>query len=267
MEMTKTILKSCLVIILVIFLSGCVSGYKDRINPDREQARFDSMVYVPEGEFIMGSNPDDEKRGIYVGLDELPQRKVFLKGYYIDKYEVTTDLYKKFVDTTGNKTPFDWKDGNYPEGEGYLPVAHIDWYDADAYCKWAGKRLPTEAEWEKAARGTDGRIYPWGDVYDMKKTNTKDWNRERVPVGSLPEGASPYGVMDMAGNIWEWTADWYKPYQGSTLQRDIFGETHKVIRGGGWNSYGELARTNERYPLPPDKPYQCFAGARCVKDD
>lgn len=260
--------RASFVLIMALSLFGCVPKYAG--NPADEPAKpkinIDEMVYVPEGDFIMGSNPDDEKRGIDVGLDELPQRKVYLKAYYIDKYEITNMQFKRFVDATRHRTPFDWKDGNYPQGEGYLPVAHIDWHDADAYCKWADKRLPTEAEWEKAARGADGRIYPWGDVYDKNKANTKDWDRERIDVGSLPGGASPYGAMDMAGNVWEWTADWYNPYPGSSLVRETFGETHKVTRGGAWNSRGNLARTNERFPRPPDESYQCFVGARCVKD-
>lgn len=271
-------------IALAIFLSvwGCAS--KNAFKPDEHAtAPYRDMVYIPEGEFIMGSDPEDEKRGVMIGLDELPLRKVFLKSYYIDKYETTNKAYKKFVDAASYRVPADWKDNKYPEGEDDFPVAHIDWFDADVYCRWAGKRLPTEAEWEKAARGTDGRIYPWGDTFDKNKANTAESQRDRaVPVGSFPEGASPYGVMDMAGNVWEWTADWYKPYPGSAVERDIYGETHKVTRGGAGNSYRDLARTNMRFPYPscPDTIllarfflhpeerciYQCYIGVRCVKD-
>lgn len=261
--MKRVIASFFLMTLTAILLSSCGSTYR-KMNDSK--ASFDGMIIIPGGEFIMGSNLADEKRGINVGVDEIPQRKFFLKSYYIDKYEVTSQQYKKFVDATGNKPPFDWENGRYPSGETTFPVAHIDWSDADAYCRWRGKRLPTEVEWEKAARGTDGRIYPWGDSFDKNKANTKEWDRERISVGSFPEGASPYGVMDMAGNVWEWTSDWYKPYPGSELERTDFGEKYKVLRGGAWNSYGDMARSNERFPYNPKEYYQCYIGVRCVKD-
>ena len=158
--MKKGIVSFCLMTLTTILFFGCASNYRKATDG---KPSFEGMIIIPGGEFIVGSNLVDEKRGIDVGVDELPQRNFFLKSYYIDKYEVTSQQYKKFVDATGNKPPFDWEDGTYPSGEATFPVAHIDWFDADAYCRWQGKRLPTEVEWEKAARGTDGRIYPWGD--------------------------------------------------------------------------------------------------------
>ncbi len=252
---------AALIIIFCLLLSACAAT-PGRVPEEQETA----MVLIPAGPFIMGSNPDDEKRGVIVGIDEQPEQTVNLPAYYIDKYEVTNAQYKKFIDSTGHKTPFDWKDNMYPESEERFPVAHVNWFDADAYCSWAGGRLPTEAEWEKAARGTDGRIYPWGDTFDMNKANTKDWDRERVEVGTFPEGASPYGLLDMSGNVWEWTSNWYEAYPGSTLERTDFGEKYKVIRGGAWNARGDLARSNERFPYLPGESYQCYIGVRCVKN-
>lgn len=223
---------------------------------------YSSMIFIEGGEFIMGSSEKDGRIGIDIGVDELPQHKVYVSSYYIDRFEVPNYLYKRFVEETGHRTPnnethpediYIWKDGTYKKGDDYYPVVLVDWYDANTYCLWSGKRLPTEAEWEKAARGTDGRIWPWGNIWDITRSNTADLelNSPR-PVDSFRKGMSPYGVYNMSGNVWEWTSSVYKAYPGSKLKRNSFNLGLKVQRGGGWtamaNPYARAASRGS-YPL------------------
>jgi len=215
------------------------------------------MVYIAGGEFIMGSDDGNE--------DEKPQRAVNLDGFNIDIYPVTNADYKAFVDATGQPPPHHWEGSTYPEGKGDHPVVWVSWHDAQAYCQWAGKRLPTEAEWEKAARGTDGRKWPWGDTFDPAKCNAKESGiGETAPVGKYPEGASPYGVMDMAGNVWEWTADWYEAYPGSSYQSTRFGQKNKVMRGGSWFDAGAFVRCSVRNNAAPKFSFSTI-GFRCAE--
>ena len=256
------------ILIFAIFALGC----------GQRTAPPEGMVLIPEGEFIMGSNKTDtEGKGTEFGsvkpffLDEHPERKVTLKAYYIDKFEVTNSEYSKFVDATNSRAPDLWKDGKPPAGRGNLPATIVNWYDADRYCRWAGKRLPTEAEWEKAARGPKGLEYPWGENFDNKKANTGESSfGDLAPVGSFPEGKSFYGVYDMSGNVWEWTADWYKPYPGSDYKSDTFGEKNKVLRGGSWGggvhySLPIFYRGAYRFYTVPEQGYP-DAGFRCARD-
>jgi formylglycine-generating enzyme required for sulfatase activity len=201
-------------------------------------------------------------------VNEPPERKVTLGEFYIDKTEVTNKQYKEFSDSTNRKPPANWPGGLYSDGTGDNPVVFVTWSDAEQYCKWKGKRLPTEAEWEKAARGTDGRGYPWGDEFDIKKVNTLGEFGGTIPVGTLKEGASPYGALDMAGNAQEWTSDWYKRYPGNNYDDEDYGEKFKVVRGGGWGGMGHYTlrvyvRAAFRNIAPPDGIYDDL-GFRCA---
>ena len=174
----------------------------------------EGMVYVRAGEFIMGSDPDVDPQTDE--LDELPQHKVFLDAYFIDKHEISNADYAEFVEATGHRNSIFWDNPkfNHPD----QPVVGVTWGDAAAYAAWLGKRLPTEAEWEKAARGTDGRIWPWGNEFGPTKCNFDDDKKfdghldgfaMAAPVDSFKQGASPYGALNMAGNVAEWVADWF----------------------------------------------------------
>jgi formylglycine-generating enzyme required for sulfatase activity len=200
------------------------------------------MVTIPAGEFLMG-NPEGIGRA-----DEWPKRSVSLDRFSIDQVEVTNERYMAFVAATGHRNPPN-PYGTGPlvsiKGIEQLPVVQTTWYDAKAYCAWAKKRLPTEAEWEKAARGTDGRKFPWGnDAATPKRANfDREWDEEKTlhPVGSLPEGDSPYGVKDMAGNAREWVSNWYASdyYRQAPNQNPQGPEKKGVvrsIRGGSWHS-------------------------------
>jgi formylglycine-generating enzyme required for sulfatase activity len=165
----------------------------------------EGMLLVPAGEFIQGSSEEDTQ----ADKDEMPQRVVFLDAYYIDQFEVTNIEYKRFIDATGYPAPPSWVEGFYADGADFYPIVEVSWWDAVAYARWHGKRLPTEAEWEKAARGTDGRRYPWGNEYDSHLANDE---RLFQPVNAHLDGASPYGAVNMAGNAAEWTASVYEPY-------------------------------------------------------
>jgi formylglycine-generating enzyme required for sulfatase activity len=200
------------------------------------------MVTIPAGAFLMG-NPEGKGRA-----DEWPQRSVYLDAFMIDQVEVTNERYMTFVTTTGHRNPPNpYGTGPLLSAKGIeqLPVVQTTWYDAKAYCAWAKKRLPTEAEWEKAARGTDGRVFPWGnEPATLKRANfDREWDDEKTlyPVGSLPDGDSPYGVKDMAGNAREWVSDWYDPeYYRHGTDRNPQGPDKtgvvRSIRGGSWHS-------------------------------
>ncbi|HTN44235.1 MAG TPA: SUMF1/EgtB/PvdO family nonheme iron enzyme [Nitrospiria bacterium] len=227
------------------------------------------MVRIPAGEFMMGSDANDGKIGFEVGVDSIPKHTVSVPAFWIDRYEVTIGPYRKFVAATGRETPSIWKDYKefgYPAPEDHHPVIDVNFYDAEAYCRWAGKRLPSEEEWEKAARGTDGRIWPWGNRLDLQRLNTEDSKRNwTTPAGSFPGGASPYGVYDMAGNAMEWTSSILQSYRGApkTMAPD---KKFRVLRGGSWGMPANpFARPAHRHFRLAELAQPDF-GFRCAKD-
>lgn len=221
----------------------------------------EGMVSVAAGAYTIGREDGDDI--------EKPKHTVTLKAFLIDKTEVTNAEYKKFIDATGYQAPPQWKDKNFPEGQANFPVVQVNWQDANEYAKWAGKRLPTEAEWEAAARGIDGRKYPWGNEWNKAFANIGAGESGKLTeVGKFPEGKSPSGAMDMIGNAWEWTADTLALYPGNTGKApQEANSSYRVIRGGAFNgtklndaSYrGYIEANSNRKDL--DK-----TGFRCAKD-
>ena len=211
----------------------------------------ETMVKIPSGPFTMGTNLDR------ADPQDKPQHTVVLAGYAIDKYLVTNAQYARFVAATGRRPPLNWKNGRIPQGELLYPVTMVTWYDAKAYAEWAHKRLPTEAEFEKAGRGTDARRWPWGDKMEPERLNTYYNVGSASKVNAYPKGASPYGALDLAGNVDEWTSDDFLPYEGSKAPYGLFqgkvsvvassedrslkiseqtsvNRNYKVLRGGSW---------------------------------
>lgn len=236
------------------------------------KAEAGESILIPEGPFTMGSTDEDilwaaktfRSESLDWYRDETPAHIVTLPAFEIDKFEVTVGEYARYTQDTGRPEPREFENSrlNHPR----QPVVSITWKNARDYCLWAKKRLPTEAEWEKAARGTVHKHFPWGDEPDALNTNIRgkgDNYRNSSPGGKFPEGASPYGVMDMSGNVWEWTEDWYQPYEGNQFDNDLYGEQFKVIKGGSWNSNLDLARPAVRGKSLPNQKKN-YIGFRCV---
>jgi formylglycine-generating enzyme required for sulfatase activity len=229
------------------------------------------MIYIPSGKFLMGS---DEGVG-----NEAPTHTLRLDAFYIDRYPVTNEEYKRFVDATGHPVPcydVDWVDASDynwdpetrtpPSGKEKHPVVLVSWEDAQAYAAWAGKRLPTEAEWERAARGTDGRRWPWGDEFVEDRCNSKESGAGgTVPVDQYsPDYDSPDGVGDTVGNVWEWTSSLFRPYPYDTDDGRESQEAKgwRVLRGGSWANDLDRARCTAR--LDGDFVFYNNVGFRCA---
>jgi formylglycine-generating enzyme required for sulfatase activity len=233
-------------------------------KPPADQAKScpTGMVHVPAGSFVMGS-PDS------VGGDnEHPQHKVTLSGFCIDKTELTVAAFAKCAAAGGcSPIPTPWSGCNR-NGQNH-PVNCVIWSEAKTYCEWAGKRLPTEAEWEYAARGGDGRTYPWGNQ-DPDKSRLQWLADSTAPVGSFPAGASPFGALDMAGNVWEWTADGYGAYAADpqTNPTGASDSSSRVIRGAGWRAGGadDVRAANRGFGTVPTVRSN-ETGFRCVRGD
>ena len=244
----------------------------------------ETMVEIPAGSFIMGT---DLPR---TDLQNQPQHVAEVGAFLIDKYPVTNAQYARFVAETGHRPPLHWKGGKMPEGREFHPVVMVSWFDASRYAAWAGKRLPTEKEWERAARGQDGRRWPWGDRMDPVRLNTYYQVGATTEVLRFPEGASPDGVMDMAGNISEWVADDFMPYPGSTAPSELFiakmpsmprspaersmgvadfielsDDRYKILRGGSWKSDPFSTSVFHRNFSLPNMASD-FYGFRCAQD-
>ena len=225
------------------------------------------MVLVPAGEFWMGLSEGE-------GLDdEQPRHKVFLDAYYIDRFEVAIEQYAKFLALTGWEKPLNWDKVKLPE-HATRPVIGVTWSDADAYCRINGRRLPTEAEWERAARGENERKFPWGDtrpkpseaLFGQMTQFTYDLLK---PVGSYPKGIGPYGVFDQAGNVAEWVEDWYDgEYYREGPEKNPPGPKsgqYKMIRGGSWSDMPVYLMSASRNSKLPPNTRNAFIGFRCAQ--
>lgn len=244
------------VAVAIVFLRPLGTGPSESIGRATPNVPT-GMALIKSGSFMMGTDDPNAR------LEWRPAHAVTVPDFAMDLNEVTNEEYFRFVKQTGHSAPSHWKDGNFPKGEAKLPVYNVSWFDARDYAAWADKRLPTEAEWEYAARGTDNREYPWGNDWYDELSNSGEDNRQRpVAVGSFPRGASPFGIFDMAGNVAEWVADDFNLYPGSTA-KPLPG--YKVYRGGSYRfPKHELVTTTRWSEVATEKvPY---IGFRCAKD-
>lgn len=237
-----------------------LSSLDDQRKQFQEQLNPKEMIFIDSGEFLMGD--DDGSR------DEVPERTVLMNGFSIDRYPVTNQEYKMFVDVTGHRPPPGWTSGTYPLEEAKHPVTNVSWQDASEYAEWVGKRLPTESEWEKSSRGTLGQTYSWGDAFRKDNVNSTNDYSGTTPVNEFPGGGSPYGVMDTCGNVQEWCEDWYYDDYYKTAPVDNptgpTGGQYRVCRGGFYAENRMGVRCASRHFSPPST-MQDSIGFRCAK--
>jgi len=291
----NTLIISILVIFLIIFSIIVIKNKKVNTTVSQKSniavettntspKPQDDMVLIPAGDFLMGSTGQqaldafkkcEEQNGCVKNdyLAEYPQHKVSVPDFYIDRKEVSNADYKIFIDATQHGVPSFWNDSNLNSPN--QPVVGVNFDDASAYCQWIRKRLPNEVEWEKAARGTDGRIWPWGNTWDNMKDNhgkggafgydETDGFKYTAPVGS-ELGVSPYGVLNMAGNVWEWTTGDFAPYPGNDkFNNDNFNKGFKILKGGAFDEDQTQQRPASRYEYDSSNK-DSDIGFRCAKD-
>lgn len=225
------------------------------------------MVSIPEGHFLMGANGTDALE------DERPQHQVWIDRFEMDPYEVTTGHYAEFLALSKRPAPWQWEAVDLAQHHD-RPVIGVSWFDAEAYCRWRGKRLPTEAEWEKAARGNDGRLFPWGnhiptdELANFGLGARFSYSQVLAAVQLYESGRSPHGLYQMAGNAGEWVADWYgSNYYETSLSRNPAGPdvgSFRVVRGGSWSDLPKYLLTYARSKLPPETR-NSYTGFRCAR--
>jgi formylglycine-generating enzyme len=225
-----------------------MEDYEQRRKDLLQEANGRRMIEIPGGQFTMGGSQEDSPDS------ERPAHPVNVSTCLFDAYPVTNQDYREFVNCTGYKTPIHWQRGSYPTGLARHPVVNVSYHDAKAYAEWMGARLPTEAEWEKAARGTDERLYPWGSRFVDDRCNSNNIVGTTLMVDEYPLGRSPYGVWDMSGNVYEWCEDYYDEdyykYSPSTNPRGPEGGQERVIRGGFFSETRPNVRTTHRSSAP-----------------
>ena len=276
---TAISMRSFLVVVGSCLLSGiCYIGLSSCTSKPPQ-----GMALIPAGSFLMGTDDtmleeiaEEYGMGKPWVLDATPAHESVLPAFFMDRHEVTNAEYLRFVEAKGFSVLPHWPNGRPSPEQNQLPVVYVNWMEAQAYCDWIGERLPTEAEWEKAARGTDGRFYPWGNPFKAGQANVGGLYPGILPVGSLPGGNSPFGLSDMIGNVWEWVDSWYKPYPNSRYSSPDYQKRYRVVRGHSWAPLGHFeedvrdqvvaaqARVTYRWYLPPNAAIE-DVGFRCAK--
>ncbi len=266
------LLFTCLLTLLLSQSVGTVWGQLQQLRnprsvPEAPVLPAAPMVVIPEGGFAMGAD------GTAALEDERPQHTVWLDRFEMDRYEVTTGQYAEFLTILHHPPPWQWENVQLAQHRD-RPVVGVSWFDADAYCRWRGKQLPTEAQWEKAARGTDGRLFPWGNqapaegLANFALGARFDYSQALMPVQHYEAGVSPYGIYQMAGNVGEWVADWYgSNYYDTGPHRNPPGPavgSFRVLRGGSWSDLPKYLLTYGRFKLPPGTR-NSYTGFRCAK--